>query len=94
MSRFNLIRGLIIVGLISIMLIITPVFGQENNIADNIGSINNVQPEANLPFLFGAYSIAWLVFFGYVFYMSQKNRELRTEVQILRDKLADKGDIG
>lgn len=94
MNRLKSIRGLIVIGLISLMLITTPVFGQETNVSDNIVSMDNVQPEANLPFLFGAYSIAWLVFFGYAFYMSQKNRELRTEIQILMDKLADKGDIG
>ena len=82
MTRFRLFRGLIIVGIISLVLMATPVFGQEASVSDS------VQPEANLPFLFGAYTIAWLIFFVYVFYMSKKNQELRAEIRNLRDKLA------
>lgn len=47
-------------------------------------------PEANLPYLFAAYSVTWIGFFVYVYYLSQRNRNLRREVEALREALAER----
>ncbi len=53
-------------------------------------------PEANLPYLFAAYSVTWIGFFVYVYYLSQRNRNLRREVEALREALEERerGDGG
>jgi len=48
------------------------------------------EPEANLPFLFAVFFITWAAFFGYVFVMSRRQREMRGEVNALKRALADK----
>ncbi|MDA0988134.1 MAG: CcmD family protein [Chloroflexi bacterium] len=47
-------------------------------------------PEANLPYLFAVYTITWIVFFAYLYYLSQRQRNLRREVEELRQILAEK----
>jgi CcmD family protein len=47
-------------------------------------------PETNLPYLFAVYSITWIAFFAYLYYMSQRQRNLRSEVEELRQILAEK----
>ena len=51
-------------------------------------------PEANLPYLFAAYSVTWVGFFVYVYYLSQRNRSLRREVEALREALAEREQRG
>ena len=46
--------------------------------------------EANLPFLFAVYAITWLAFFGYAFYLSRRQAELRQEVEALRQALQER----
>ena len=46
--------------------------------------------ESNLPFLFVAYTITWLAFFGYSLYMSRKQQALRREIDALRKQLEQK----
>ncbi len=41
-------------------------------------------PEANLGLLFGVYIVTWGGFFGYVFIMSRRQREMRREIDALR----------
>ena len=41
-------------------------------------------PEANLPFLFAVYILTWAGFFGYAFYMSRRQRDLRRDIDALR----------
>jgi CcmD family protein len=38
----------------------------------------------NLWYLFAAYTVIWTALFVYLFYLSQKNRELREELRELR----------
>ena len=45
--------------------------------------------ESNLGFLFAAFAVAWAVFFGYVFYMSRRERELRRDLDQLRRQVAE-----
>lgn len=48
------------------------------------------EPEANLPFLFAVFFITWAAFFAYVFIMSRRQRELRREIEELRQALAER----
>ena len=41
-------------------------------------------PSENLPYLFAVYSITWVLFFAYVFYVSRRQRELEREIRDLR----------
>ena len=43
--------------------------------------------ESNLPFLFALYTITWLAFFAYAFYMTRRQSELNREIQELRRML-------
>jgi CcmD family protein len=47
-------------------------------------------PEANLPYLFAVFIITWGLFFGYVFYMTMKQRRMQAEIEALRDALNEK----
>ena len=47
-------------------------------------------PEANLPYLFAVYIITWLAFFGYVFMMSRRQREMRREIDALKQALDER----
>ena len=52
-------------------------------------------PEANLPYLFAAYTVTWVGFFVYVYYLSQRQRSLQREVEALREALAERdGRVG
>ena len=44
-------------------------------------------PESNLPFLFAIYTITWLAFFAYAFYMTRRQSELNREIQEMRRML-------
>ena len=50
----------------------------------------NDGPEANLPYLFAAYTVTWIGFFAYLYYLSQRQRNLRREVEVLRDALEER----
>lgn len=47
------------------------------------------EPEANLPYLFAVYIITWLAFFGYVFYMSRRQREMQREIEELKRTISE-----
>ena len=47
-------------------------------------------PEAYLPYLFAVYAITWGAFFGYIFIMSRKQREMRREIDVLKQALAER----
>ena len=47
-------------------------------------------PSENLPYLFAAYSITWVVFFIYVFFISRRHHEIEREVRELRQALEPK----
>lgn len=48
------------------------------------------EPEANLPYLFAVYAITWVVFFAYLYYLSQRQRTLRREIEELRQALSER----
>lgn len=41
----------------------------------------------NLPWLFAAYAVTWVVFFLYVFFMTRRQNELEAEIKQLREVL-------
>lgn len=43
--------------------------------------------EAELPWLFAVYAITWASFFGYVFVMSRRQREMQREIETLKRAL-------
>lgn len=45
--------------------------------------------ESNLDFLLAGNALAWAGFFGYAFYLSRRNKEIRRELDELRERLAD-----
>ena len=48
--------------------------------------------EAELPWLFAVYAVTWAAFFGYVFVMSRRQRELQREIDALQRALRAKDD--
>ena len=46
--------------------------------------------ESELPWLFAVFFITWAAFFGYVFVMSRRQREMRREIDALRRALAQR----
>ena len=48
--------------------------------------------EAELPWLFAVYAITWAAFFGYVFVMSRRQREMQREIDTLKRALDAKID--
>ena len=47
-------------------------------------------PEANLPYLFAVFIVTWGGFFGYVFFMSRRQREMQREIDALKMVLAER----
>ena len=47
-------------------------------------------PEANLPYLLGVYTVTWAAFFAYAFYMTRRQRELRRQIEDLRRSLDER----
>ena len=48
-----------------------------------------IQPKANLPFLFAVFFITWAIFFGYVFVLSRRQKEMRREIESLTRDLTE-----
>ena len=50
----------------------------------------NLRGESELPWLFAVYIITWAAFFGYIFVISQRQREMRKEIEALKRAMADR----
>jgi CcmD family protein len=50
----------------------------------------NLRGESELPWLFAVYIITWAAFFGYIFMISRRQREMRKEIDMLKRALADR----
>ena len=48
---------------------------------------DDMDGESELPWLFAVFFITWAAFFGYVFVMSRRQREMRREIDALRRAL-------
>ena len=54
-------------------------------------------PPSNLPYLFAAFAVTWLVFFGYMFFIGRRQQEIRNEIDRLRrtvDRAEADGNAG
>ena len=49
-----------------------------------------LEPASKLPFLFAVYTIVWIVFFIYAFFLSKHQSELEREIRELKKILAMK----
>ena len=49
-----------------------------------IGLLQTQLPPSNLPYLFAAFAVSWLVFFGYAFFVSRRQQEMQREIRALR----------
>jgi len=92
MKRFPLkaLAVLLIVFTIFLSQVITPATAQTDVPDQAAATSSERDPEANLPYLFAVYSITWVAFFAYLFYLSQKQRDLRREVSELRQALSER----
>ena len=48
-------------------------------------------PSSNLPYLFAAFAVSWVVFFGYLFYVNRRQHEMKKEIARLQSVL-DRAD--
>ena len=46
-------------------------------------------PSSNLPYLFAAFAISWVVLFGYLFYVNRRQHEMKKEIARLQRVLDD-----
>ena len=47
-------------------------------------------PSANLPFLFAAFAVTWVIFFVYAFFVSRRRQEMQREIAGLHRELDQK----
>ena len=46
-------------------------------------------PSSNLPYLFAAFAVSWVVLFGYLFYVNRRQHEMKKEIARLQKVLED-----
>ncbi len=46
-------------------------------------------PSSNLPYLFAAFAVSWVVLFGYLFYVNRRQHEMKKEIARLQRVLDD-----
>ncbi len=44
-------------------------------------------PSSNLPYLFAAFAVSWVVLFGYLFYVNRRQHEMKKEITRLQNVL-------
>ena len=44
-------------------------------------------PSSNLPYLFVAFAVSWVVFFVYAFFVARRQQEMQNEIRELRRAL-------
>ena len=47
-------------------------------------------PDANLKYLFAVFFLVWALFFGYIFFLSRRLKEMRNEVAILKKIISER----
>ena len=47
-------------------------------------------PDANLKYLFAVFFLVWALFFGYIFFLSRRLKEMRNEVAMLKKIISEK----
>ena len=49
-------------------------------------------PSSNLPYLFAAFAVSWVVLFGYLFYVNRRQHEVQKEIIRLQNILDQSSD--
>ena len=85
----------VLLGLIVAAFLAAPVYAESGIVEHAVSAATFAQasdsdPEANLPFLFAVYILTWAGFFGYAFYMSRRQRDMRREIDALKQVLLDR----
>ncbi len=84
-----------LLGVIAAVVLASPAYAA-GGIVDHPASVTSFAqasdsgPEANLPFLFAVYILTWAGFFGYAFYMSRRQRDMRRDIDSLRQALEER----
>ena len=60
------------------------------SLGESVAAQQQSSDESGLPWLFAVFFITWAAFFGYVFIMSRRQREMRREIEALKRALADR----
>ena len=94
MSTISRMMRIMVASLAAVLLLVlasTAVLAQQDG-ADQSSAVaaEDTGPEANLPYLFAAYTVTWIGFFAYLYYVSQRQRSLRREVEMLREALEER----
>ena len=84
LSRVSWRRVILVAGVLALWLLLTGVV-----LAAGQGQADS-NPEANLPYLLGMYTVTWAAFFAYAFYMTRRQRELRRQIDELRRSLEER----
>lgn len=87
----------VLLGLVMAAVLAAPVYAGSGIVDQAVSATAFAQasgsdPEANLPFLFAVYILTWAGFFGYAFYMSRRQRDMRRDIDALRQALRDHED--
>lgn len=91
-------KGLALKPLVALLIVSTlilssaaiPAMAQQDTSGQATTTSSSRDPEANLPYLFAVYAITWVIFFVYLYYLSQRQRNLRREVEELRQALSER----
>lgn len=84
------IAGLLWLGVV--ILAVATTIGASGPDLSALAQEGSSQPDDNLPFLFAAYTVTWVGFFSYAFYISRRQSDLRRELESLREQLAERPD--
>jgi len=87
----SLLTAILIVSAIFLATTAIPAMAQEVGTPEPAAPGESSDPEAFLPFLFAVYTITWVGFFAYLYFLSSKQRALTREVEELRKALAERG---
>ncbi|MBT98707.1 MAG: hypothetical protein CL902_08765 [Dehalococcoidia bacterium] len=49
-------------------------------------------PSSNLPYLFAAFAVSWVVLFGYLFYVNRRQHDVQKEITRLQNILDQSSD--
>ena len=77
-------RALLSISMYIVTALLVPNLAIAGTFNETESSIRN----ANLPFLFAAFAVAWLGFFSYLFYLHQRNNHIKQELDQLKEDLA------
>ena len=83
---------IVFVNALVLLAIAVPAIASPENLVQQQTDLTMAAPDSNLEYLFAVYTITWLIFFSYVYYMSQKQKALRRDLDEMKRTLASKGD--